>query len=259
MGYVISLINVKGGVGKTTVTFNLAHALKLKGKRVLLVDLDLQENLSDRAIANKDEVNNTVYDLLSRDEVEIEDCIYDTVIEGVKILPAEMELARINREIDTLSDSNTIMSLKNKLNIVKDKFEYILIDLHPDLDVLSTMALLSSNYYIIPVKPDADSIKGLKITDTFVDKISNINSDLKELGVVITDYDKRTKIAKTFEESLRNMLDERLMDTVIARNVAITDASVNRMSIFQYDKRQSGCFSFKKLGDEVIEKCEQTY
>ena len=252
----ISFINVKGGVGKTTIAFNLSHALKILGRRVLLVDLDLQENLTDKAIANPKEIKQTVYDLIVKDDVMPIDCMYDTVIKDVQIIPSEIEVVRVKKEMDPASNPEILFRLKDKLDTLKHMFDYILIDLHPDVDILTTMALMASTHYIIPVKPDTDSIKGLKITDEYASKLVRANKQLQELGILITDFDKRTSIASTFHESLLKMFGPRVMDTIIGRNVAITTAAATRKTVFQYDLRQSGCAAFRSLAKEVIAKCE---
>ncbi len=257
MSHTISFINVKGGVGKTTIAFNLAHALKLLGRRVLLVDLDLQENLTDKAVANPKEVNKTIYNLLVEDDILPTECVYESVIKDVSIIPSEIEIVRLKKEMDPGSNPNALFLLKDKLEVLNPMFDYILIDLHPDVDILTTMALMASDYYVIPVKPDTDSIKGLKITDEYAAKLTRANKRLKELGVLITDFDRRTSIATTFHESLLRMFGSRVLDTIIGRNVAITNAAAERKTIFQYDRRQSGCDAFRSLAREVIRKCEK--
>lgn len=253
----ISLMNVKGGVGKTTVCFNLAHALKLvAGKRVLLVDLDLQENLTDRAVANPKEVTTTVYDMLVDSEVLPQDCIYETVIRDVDIIPSEIEVVRLKREIDPSSNPDVFFRLSENLQTLHHVYDYILIDTHPDIDILVTLALMASTHYIIPVKPESDSIKGLKITDEYAAKLVKANRRLQELGILITDLDRRTAIASSFYDSLSRMFGDRVLKTVIGTNVAITNAAAERKTIFQYDLRQSGCRSFRALAREVIFKCE---
>jgi chromosome partitioning protein len=254
----ISMINVKGGVGKTTIAFNLAHALKILNRRVLLLDLDLQENLTDKAIANPKEIKTTVYDLILKDDVMALDCLYDTVVKDVSIIPSDIEVVRIKKEMDPASNPDILFRLKDKLDSLKHMFDYILIDLHPDVDILTTMALMASNYYIIPVKPDTDSIKGLKITDEYAGKLVRANKQLKELGIVITDFDKRTSIANSFHDSVVKMFGARIMNSVIGRNAAITTAASGRQTIFQFDLRQSGCAAFRSLAKEIILKCEGT-
>lgn len=256
MATTISFINVKGGVGKTTIIFNLAHALQKLGKKILLIDMDLQENLSDKAIANPKSVEQTVYDLLRNDNLAVDQCIYETHVEGVQIIPSELEIVRIKKELDPASNPEILFRLRDKIDTVKSGYDYIFIDLHPDVDMLTTMALVASDKYVIPIKSDGDSIKGLKIVDEYVGNLFKINNNLKELGILITDYDKRTALAKDLYDGMKKLVGERLMKSIIGRNVAITAAAVERKTIFQYDSRQSGCQSFLTLAQEIVQKCE---
>ncbi|WP_438432126.1 ParA family protein [Gorillibacterium sp. sgz500922] len=256
MATTISFINVKGGVGKTTIILNLAHALQQLGKRILLIDMDLQQNLSDKMVAHPNSVKLTVYDLLRQDELAVDTCIYDTHVEGVQIIPSELEIVRIKNEFDSASKPETLFRLRDKIETVKSRYDYIFIDLHPDVDLLTTMALIASDKYVIPIKSDADSIKGVKIVDEYVGQLFRINKYLKELGILITDYDKRTALAKHLLEGMEKLVGERLMKSIIGRNVAITAAAVERKTIFQYDSRQSGCQAFRTLAQEIIQKCE---
>ncbi|MDP4181233.1 MAG: ParA family protein [Bacillota bacterium] len=257
MGFLISFVNVKGGVGKTTIAFNLSHALRLLRRRVLLIDLDLQENLTDKAIKDRDKVENTVLDLITRDEVTASECIYDTVVDGVGIIPSELEIVRVNKEIDPVSNPQSLFVLKDKLEAVKTQYDYVLLDLHPNVDILTTMALIASSHYIIPIKPDSYSLKGLKIVNEYAGNISRANRNLKEIGILITDLDKRTSLANTFQEALNDTFGHRVMNTVIKRNAAITAAAFNNSTVFQYDQRQPGCQYFFSLAKEVILKCEE--
>ena len=246
----ISFINVKGGVGKTTIAFVfLTHS---RFSVDALLDLDLQENLTDKAIASP-KVKQTVYDLVWDDVMPI-DCMYDTVIKDVQIIPSEIEVVRVKKEMDPASNPEILFRLKDKLDTLKHMFDYILIDLHPDVDILTTMALMASTHYIIPVKPDTDSIKGLKITDEYASKLVRANKQLQELGILITDFDKRTSIASTFHESLLKMFGP-CHGHYGGRNVAITTAAATRKTVFQYD-HETRCAAFRSLAKEVIAKCE---
>ncbi|MFW6016913.1 MAG: ParA family protein, partial [bacterium] len=149
-----------------------------------------------------------------------------------------------------------IYVLKEKLKPVMDSYDYILIDTHPTLDILSTMSLMTSDYYCIPIKPEPDSLVGINITDSYLKNAIKANKNLKDLGILLTDFDKRTNIAHEVKGTLEHRFGNRLMDTVIGRNVAITDAAMNAQTIFQYDQRQRGCEYFRDLAKEIIKKCE---
>jgi len=169
MANIITFLNVKGGVGKTTICFNLAHALKIVGdKRVLLVDMDHQENLSGRAIKNRQEKKNSAYNLISDEDVDAINCIYDSRVPNTKVIPGDIELQRAIKDLDPSTNPAIMNTLKEKLKPVEDSYDYILIDTHPTLDILSTMSLLASDYYCVPVKPEPDSLVGVSITDSYL-------------------------------------------------------------------------------------------
>ena len=257
MANTITFLNVKGGVGKTTLCFNLAHALKIiDDQRVLLVDLDHQENLSLRAMKNRKEKNLSCYDLITDDDVEAINCIYESVIPNTKILPADIQLQMVLNELNPSTNPSLLSVLDAKLEPVRDSYDYILIDTHPTLDMLATIGLMASTHYCIPIKPEPDSLVGIKWTDKYLKNLKKANTSLKDLGIVMTDADKRTNIATELENTIRRKFGDRFMETVINRNVAITDAAMEGKTIFQYDFRQSGCKYFRNLAEEVIEKCE---
>lgn len=257
MANIITFLNVKGGVGKTTICFNLAHALKIVDKKkVLLIDMDHQENLSGRAIANRKEKQYSTYDLITDDNTEAINCIYDSRIPNTKIIPGDLELQRALKELDPSINPSIINLMKDKLKPVMDSYDYILIDTHPTLDILSTMSLMTSDYFCIPIKPEPDSLVGISITDSYLKNAIKANQNLDDLGILLTDFDKRTNIAHEVKGTLERKFEDRLMNTVIGRNVAITDAAMNAQTIFQYDQRQSGCEYFRNLAKEVIKKCE---
>jgi len=259
MANIITFLNVKGGVGKTTICFNLAHALKIVGdKKVLLVDMDHQENLSGRAIKNRQEKKNSAYDLISDENVDAINCIYDSRVPNTKVIPGDIELQRAIKDLDPSMNPAIMNTLKEKLKPIEDSYDYILIDTHPTLDILSTMSLLASNYYCVPVKPEPDSLVGISITDSYLKNARKANPGLKDLGILMTDYDKRTNIAHEVLNTLKQRFGNRIMDSVIGRNVAITNAAMKAQTIFQYDPRQNGCKYFRELAEEIINKCEDS-
>lgn len=251
---VISILNIKGGVGKSTITVNLAHALKEHGKSVLLIDLDLQSNLTDMALANLDSIENTIYDVLVDDSLEVKDALYESVIPEVEIVPSDLRLVNLETVINPAVNPNALTLLKERLQGIRKAYDYIFMDCRPDVDMLTMNALLASDFYMIPVCPDRHSVKGIRITDQYVKTAGKANRNLREIGILVNNFDRRTALSLTMYEKLREAFDSRVMDTVILTNVGIVKAAIRRETVFQFDRRQSGCESFTRLAREVLER-----
>ncbi|NSW83149.1 MAG: ParA family protein [Syntrophothermus sp.] len=252
---IISIINIKGGVGKSTIAMNLAHAIRRMDRNVLLIDVDMQSNLTDMAIKDVEKITATVYDVIMDEERTISQTIYESVIPGVDIVPSDLRLIAVQREIDPIRNPDSLVILRNKIDQeARQKYDYIIIDCRPDVDLLTVNALMASHYYMIPVFPDRHSVKGIKLTDTYLRNILKSNRDLKELGIVINNFDTRTTLSKLMYSKLSELFGQRLMKTVIKVNQGIATAAARRQSVFQFDLRQSGCHSFRKLASEVLER-----
>jgi chromosome partitioning protein len=255
MGSVISVVNIKGGVGKTTIAHNLSHALTLVDKRkTLLVDLDFQENLTERSCNDIPDKGYTIIDLLNDRDIYPIDCKYKTKIPNVDIIPGDMDLSPLRKQLDPGIRPNIVFRLAEKLDTVRDSYDFILIDTHPDLDVLTTMALMASDYYMIPLKPEGGSIEGLEWTDEYLRDIKEMRDDLQELGIILTDVDHRTTIGKEFRSTIEHKCPGRLLDAEVGRNTAITNAEAKRETIYQYNHRAPGAKFFKTLACEIIQK-----
>ncbi|MFW6009442.1 MAG: ParA family protein, partial [archaeon] len=194
---IITFINVKGGVGKTTISFNLSHAInKVATKKVLLIDMDFQQNLTYKAMKDINDRNLTIYDLLYNEDTFISDCIYDTHIPNCDIIPSELKFNAITDQVDVSKNPNIFYMLKNKLNALEEEYDYVLIDTHPNLDLITTIALMTSTHFIIPVKPESDSIYGIEFTTAYIEGIKKSHKNLTDLGIIITDVDRRTTLGK---------------------------------------------------------------
>ena len=255
MARVISIINIKGGVGKTTIAFNLAHAIARLERRVLLCDLDMQSNLTDLAAKEPDKLIATIYDVFTDENRLCSQTIYDTNVKDVDIIPADLRLIAVEKQINPAINPEALTILKNKLDQgIHDKYDYVIIDCRPDIDLLTMNALMASDYYIIPVLPDRHSIKGIQITDQYMRNALKANKNLQELGILINRFDGRTKLSDLMLDALQERFEERMMSTIIRVNAGIDNAAAKRQTIFQFDLRQSGCESFRDLADEVLAK-----
>lgn len=254
MGCIISVANVKGGVGKTTVVHNVSHALTLYDKKVLMIDLDLQENLSDRSIGSRENVKKTAVDVFIDQDIDIKSCIYKTAIQQLDIVPARIDIAEVSRYLGEENKSDGLLRLRNQLNKIIGEYDFIFLDLHPSLDFLFASAMIASDYYIIPVHPSIDSIKGVNLTTKFACGLKKVNPKLKELGIVISDFDTRTKVSKQVTKTLVDLLGDRLFHTKIVHNTTISQAAVNYKTVFQYKSKGICNENYSDLANEIVDR-----
>jgi len=246
VAFSVSLFNIKGGVGKTTITANLGHALANNGKRVLLIDADYQQNLTD-IFLNQLPTTNTLYHLLDRDDLFASQCIVSTKIEGVDLIPSHKRLA-------TIDPSASLFLLRKKMDkLVRDAYDYILFDLRPEYSIVTGMCLLASTGYIIPVKPDRHSIRGIQSLDLYIKSIQK-QTELTELGILVNSYDGRTTVSKRMTEGVQKYFAKRMLETIIPINTKIDFASCHQQTVIQFDALATGSIAFAKLAEEVIMK-----
>lgn len=257
MAIILSIINIKGGVGKTTIAYNLAHAIARNDRKVLLIDLDMQSNLTDLAAKYTDKITATIYDVFVEDDRLCSQTIYDSNVKDVDLIPSDLRLITVEKQINPSINPEALMILRNRLDpVIHRTYDYVIIDCRPDIDLLTMNALMASNYYIIPVLPDRHSVKGIQLTDQYMRNALRANRELKELGILVNRFDGRTTLSQLMFDALKERFADRLMDTVIRINAGIDNAAAKRQTIFQFDLRQSGCESFRKLANEVIAKVE---
>jgi len=253
---VISILNIKGGVGKSTISFNLAHAIQRNNKRVLLVDLDMQCNLTDMCVPEPERITYSVYDLLTNEDFLPTNAVYKTVVQGVDIIPADLRLFEVEQVINPLTNPAAMLMLRNRLAVgLHDSYDYIIIDCRPEISLLTMNALIASDHYMVPVLCDRHSVRGIDMTDSYVKSAKRVNPNLQEIGIVINALDRRKTNAMTIYNYLRKKLNERIMETVVGTNAAIETAATHQQTIFQYDARQPGVRYFKQLAAEVMRKC----
>ena len=254
---IISILNQKGGVGKTTTTVNLSHGLGKKGLKILVIDLDPQCNAS--MILGKlspFEQPKTIIDLFTSDAA-ISDCIVPTKYINVDMVSSHMDLFAIKTQITGTTDG--IVGLRKKLdNITISKYDYIFIDCQPDIGgALVTNALVISDKYIVPVgAEDVFGLKGIKQLETAVKSIKeSINEKIEMLGVLITMADYRSNATATMIETINtHFKDGEVFKTIIKRNAAINTAFMHSKSIISHDSRTSGAIDYSCLADEFLIK-----
>ena len=254
MGKVISVANQKGGVGKTTTTINLSTFLAKKGKTVLLIDADPQGNASS-GLGTEREVEFSTYDILVSD-VEIKDAIQDTIIKNLKICPANMNLA--GAEVELVSMMSREQRLKEKLDLVKEEFDYIFIDCPPSLGLITLNSFTASNSVLIPIQCEYFALEGLgQLLNTINLVKKHLNKNIKIEGALLTMYDIRTNLSNQVVKEVKRYFENKVYKTVIPRNVRLSEAPSYGMPITEYDPRSKGAKSYMKFAKEFLKLNEE--
>ena len=250
MARIISVANQKGGVGKTTTTVNLGASLAFVGKKILIVDSDAQGNATSGMGIRKPDVTHDIYDVLVN-EVPIQDAIYPTSRENLDIVPATLQLA--GAEIELTSMMARESRLKMALNEVKDQYDFILIDCPPSLGHLTINAFTASDSILIPVQCEYYALEGLsQLLNTVRLVQKHFNPELEIEGVLLTMYDARTNLGAEVVEEVRRYFQEKVYDTIIPRNIRLSEAPSHGMSIIDYDIRSKGAEVYQALAKEVL-------
>jgi len=252
---IISIINQKGGVGKTTTVINLAAGLSQQGKKILVIDLDPQGNATTGlGLSNLENSDQTIYGILNGTK-KISEVIKKTKLQNLDIITSNVDLSGL--EVETASDSNRAFILKLKLapylNDSRESYDYILIDCPPSLSLLTVMALVSSNSLVVPLQTEFFALEGLTQLMKTIDRIKvNLNPELKIRGILLTMYDKRNKLSSQVEKEARDYFNDKVYATVIPRNVRLSEAPSHGMPVLIYDKSCQGSKSYYNFTDEFI-------
>ena len=254
MGKIISVANQKGGVGKTTTTVNLATILAKKGKRVLLIDADPQGNATSGLGLDKD-LEPSTYDILVND-TEFEETLQKTIIKNLKVCPANMNLA--GAEVELVSMMSREQRLKEKVDIIKEKFDYILIDCPPSLGLVTLNAFTASDSVLIPVQCEYFALEGLgQLLNTINLVKKHLNKEIRIEGALLTMYDMRTNLSNQVVKEVKKYFENKVYKTVIPRNVRLSEAPSYGMPITEYDPRSKGAKSYMKFAKEFLKINEE--
>ncbi len=252
---IISVINQKGGVGKTTTVINLAAGLTQLNKKVLVIDLDPQGNATTGlGLSNMNNSSETIYGVLNGSK-EIDEVIKKTQFENLDIITSNVDLSGL--EVETADDNNRAFILKTKLSAYLNNsggsYDYVLVDCPPSLSLLTVMALVSSNSLLVPLQTEFFALEGLTQLMKTIERIKvSLNPELKIRGILLTMYDKRNKLSSQVEKEARDYFTEKVYSTVIPRNVRLSEAPSHGMPVLIYDKSCPGSKSYFNFTDEFI-------
>ena len=248
---IISLVNQKGGVSKTTSTHNIGAALSELGKKVLLVDLDPQGNLTSGTGIVKMDLDKCIYDLLLDDMVEVSETIIK--LPEFDVIPATIKLAIADNKL--INEYARERKLLDKLEEIDGQYDYVLIDCPPSLSILTINALIASNYVLIPVKMEKYAFDGIIHLGNTINSIKKLNKKLKILGAFATAFDKRIKLSQdNYDKLVRTFEGETVFETKISIDSQISYAQEVEKSIFQHNKSSKAAKDYMDLANEVIEK-----
>ena len=252
MGRIIAIANQKGGVGKTTTSINLSSCIAAKGKKVLVVDIDPQGNTTSGYGIEKNDLDNTIYELMLGG-CSIEDCIIKDVIENISILPSNVNLAAA--EIELIGVDKKEYILKNEIDWVKDRYDYIIIDCPPSLSLLTVNAMTTADSVLVPIQCEYYALEGLSQLIHTVNLVKErLNPNLEMEGVVFTMYDSRTNLSAQVVENVKSHLNQKVYRTVIPRNIRLAEAPSYGQPINIYDPKSAGAESYLALAEEVIDR-----
>ena len=252
MGKIISIANQKGGVGKTTTAINLSAGLAAEGKRVLLIDADPQANASSGLGVDIRNLNNTIYECLISG-LDPNPAIRPTEVKNLDIIPSHIDL--VGAEIEMLQLENRELILKQTLARIKKHYDYTIIDCSPSLGLITVNCLTASDSVIIPVQAEFFALEGIaKLLNTIKIIKSQLNPGLKIEGFLVTMYSAQLRLSQQVYQEVKRHFGELVFDTVIARNVRLSEAPSHGLSVIDYDPTSKGARNYRQLAREIMRK-----
>ena len=252
---IISIINQKGGVGKTTTVINLAAGLSMQGKKILVIDLDPQGNATTGlGLSNTENSEGTIYSVLNGNK-KLHDVIQKTKFKNLDLIASNVDLSGL--EVETAGDSRRAFILKDELtsylNDSGGSYNYILIDCPPSLSLLTIMALVTSNSLLVPLQTEFFALEGITQLMKTIERIKkNLNPQLSIRGILLTMFDKRNKLSGEVEKEARDYFKDKVYTTVVPRNVRLSEAPSHGVPVLIYDKSCPGSKSYFSLTDEFL-------
>lgn len=257
MGRVVAIANQKGGVGKTTTAINLAAALAESGQNVLAVDFDPQGNMSSGLGIDKQNLSLTVYNALIENQ-DVKEIMAKTSTENLQILPSNVNLAGAEIELLDMDDREYV--LKKALAPIRDQFDFIIIDCPPSLSLLTLNALTAADTVLVPIQCEYYALEGLSQMMKTINLVKQkLNTCLSMEGVVFTMFDARNRLSQQVVDSVKEVLNERIYNTIIPRNVRLAEAPSFGMPVTEYDSKSSGAESYRLLAAEVLSREDERW
>ncbi|NLO93286.1 MAG: ParA family protein [Clostridiaceae bacterium] len=255
MAKIIAIANQKGGVGKTTTSVNLSACLAVKGKKVLVIDIDPQGNTTSGLGIDKNTINSSIYDTIIN-EYPIKDTWLETQIKGLYISPSNINLA--GAEVELVSVLSRETRLKQALEEIENLFDYIIIDCPPSLGLLTVNALTAANTILVPIQCEYYALEGLsQLMNTVQIVQKHLNKNLRVEGVVLTMFDGRTNLSIQVVEEVKKYFGNQVYRTIIPRNVRLSEAPSHGLPIILYDEKSRGAECYMDLAEEVIMSSEE--
>ena len=252
MGKAIAIFNQKGGVGKTTTNINLAACLAMKGKKILILDIDPQGNTTSGVGISKRGLDITTHEILIEDNHHPEEAVIPTGIENLDFMPANVQLA--GAEVELINKAGRERRLKMAIDILKPKYDYIFVDCPPSLGILTINALTAVDSVLIPIQCEFYALEGVSQLMSTIDIVKkNLNPSLEIEGVILSMFDGRTNLSIQVVEEAKKYFKEKVYTTVIPRNVRLAEAPSHGVPVIHYDPRSTGAKAYTEFAEEFLE------
>lgn len=256
MGKAIAIFNQKGGVGKTTTNINLAACLAMKGKKVLILDIDPQGNTTSGIGVSKKTLEKTIYNILVEDNFDTREAIINTSVENLDLIPASVDLA--GAEVELVQIEGRERALKNGLDQVKDDYDYIFIDCPPSLGLLTINSLAAVDSVLIPIQCEFYALEGVSQLVSTIDLVKkSLNPDLEVQGVILSMFDGRTNLSAQVVQEVKRYFGGKVYATVIPRNVRLAEAPSFGLPITEYDPKSKGAEAYIDFAEEFLDLEEE--